>query len=77
MEGNASVYQVNPVNRITGEGRAETLRTWGPGFDQEGAGGGGGGTGGAAQAVRGNYKPFKVINLTVWEIPHQFIIYIL
>ena len=30
MEGNASVYQVNPVSRITGEGRAEFLRTWGP-----------------------------------------------
>ena len=23
VEGNASVYQVNPVSRITGEGRAE------------------------------------------------------
>ena len=32
--------------------RAEFLRTWGPGFDQEGAGGwGGGATGGAAQSV--------------------------
>ena len=40
VEGNASVYQVNPVSRITGEGRAEFLRTWGPGFDHEGAGGG-------------------------------------
>ena len=29
VEGNASVYQVNPVSRITGEGRAEFLRTWG------------------------------------------------
>ena len=43
MEGNASVYQVNPVSRITGEGRAELLRTWGPGFDQKGGGRGGGG----------------------------------
>ena len=35
VEGNASVYyQVNPVSRITGEGRAEFLRTWGPDFDQ-------------------------------------------
>ena len=45
MEGNASVYQVNPVSRITGEGRAVFLRTLGPGFDQKGArvrGGGGG-----------------------------------
>ena len=50
MEGNASVYQVNPVSRITGEGRAEFLRTWGPGFDQEGARG----TGGAGRAVQLN-----------------------
>ena len=41
MEGNASVYQVNPVSRMTGEGRAEFLRAWGPGFDQEAGGGGG------------------------------------
>ena len=33
MEGNASVYQVNPVTRITGEGREECLRTWGFRFD--------------------------------------------
>ena len=38
VEGNASVYQVYPVTRITGEGRAESLRTWGAGFDQEKAG---------------------------------------
>ena len=25
LEGNASVYQVYPVNRITGEGRADRL----------------------------------------------------
>ena len=35
MEGNASVYQVYPVSRITHEGRAEFLRAWGPGFEQE------------------------------------------
>ena len=29
VEGNASVYQVNPVRRISGEGTAEFLRTWG------------------------------------------------
>ena len=46
MEGNASVYQVNSVSRITGEGRAEFCRTWGPGFDQKGAGVGGGEGGG-------------------------------
>ena len=43
MEGNASVYQVNSVSRTTGEGRAEFLRVWGHGFEQEGAGVGGGG----------------------------------
>ena len=77
MEGKASVYQVNPVSRITDEGRAEFLRTWGPGFDQEGAWGGGDGTIGAAQSVRGNYKSFEGINLTVLERMYQFIMYIL
>ena len=38
VEGYASVYQVNPVSRITGEGRAMFWRTWGPGFDQMGEG---------------------------------------
>ena len=42
MEGNASVYQVHPESRITGEGRAELRMTWGAGFDQKGAGLGGG-----------------------------------
>ena len=42
MEGNTSVYQVNSVSRITGEGRAEFLRAWGHGLEQEGAGKGGG-----------------------------------
>ena len=37
-----TVYQVYPVSRITGEGRAEFLRAWGAGFEQEGAGGRGG-----------------------------------
>ena len=46
MEGNASVYQVTTVSRITGEGRAEFLKTWGPDFDQKGAGGGEGRRGG-------------------------------
>ena len=41
MEGNASGYQVHPANRLAGEGRAEFLRAWGPGLEQEGAGGGG------------------------------------
>ena len=40
MEGSASVYQVYAVSRITGEGRAEFLRAWEHGFEQEGAGGG-------------------------------------
>ena len=59
MEGNASVYQVYPVSRITGERRAAFLRAWGPGFEEEGAPGGGGGTGGATQSVRGNYNSFQ------------------
>ena len=45
MEGYASVYQVNPVSRISGEGRAEFIRTWGPDFEQKGGGRGGGGVG--------------------------------
>ena len=57
VEGNASVYQVNPVSRITGEGRAECLRTWGPSFDQKGAGVRGE-TVGAAHFVCGNYKSY-------------------
>ena len=29
---------IHPLSRIiTGEGRAEILRAWGPGFEQEGA----------------------------------------
>ena len=55
MEGNASVYQVNPVSRMSGEGMAEFSRAWGPDFDQKGREGGEG-TGGAGQFVRGNYK---------------------
>ena len=67
---------VYPIRRITGEGRAEVLRTWGPGFEQEGAGRVG--TVGATQSVRGNYKPLEETNLTVSEGKHQFIlIYIL
>ena len=52
VEGNSSVYQRNPVSRISGEGRAEILWAWGLGFEQEGAGVGK--TGGATQSVRGN-----------------------
>ena len=51
VEGNASVYHVNPLSRITGEGRAEFLRTWGPGSDQEGAGGGSGGVDGRGNSI--------------------------
>ena len=40
---------MNPVSRITGEGRAEFLRTWGPDFDQKGDGRGGGGKGQVGQ----------------------------
>ena len=35
MEGNAPLNQVNPVSRISGEGRAEFLRTWGADFDKK------------------------------------------
>ena len=35
VEGNASVYQVYPGSRITGEGRAEFLRAWGAGFEKD------------------------------------------
>ena len=67
MEGNAPVRRAYPVrSRITGEGRAEFLRAWGPGFEQEGARGvGPAGAGGAAPYVRGNYRSFKGTNLTL------------
>ena len=51
-----------PVSRITGEGRAELLRAWGHGFEQDGAGWGGRGDG------RGKSFPstsLKVINVKV------------
>ena len=35
VEGNASVYEVTPESRITGEGRAEVFMTWETRFDQE------------------------------------------
>ena len=38
-------FIVNPLSRITGEGKAEFLRTWGPGFGRKGGGRGGGGGG--------------------------------
>ena len=33
VEGNASIHQVYPLSRITGEARAEFLRAWEPGFE--------------------------------------------
>ena len=57
VEGNASVYQVNPVSRMSGEGRAEFSSACGLDFDQKGREGGEG-TGGAGQLVRGNFKQF-------------------
>ena len=36
VQRKASVYQVNPVSRITGERRVEVSRSWGPGFEEEG-----------------------------------------
>ena len=67
MEGNASVYQVNTVSRITGEGRAEFLRTWGPGFDQNGAGGG---RVGQLNMCVETIRYFEGINVTVLEVYH-------
>ena len=61
MEGNASVHQVNPVSRITGEGRG---------------GLGGGGVGQLNLCVE-TIHSFKGINVTVLEIMHHFIMYIL
>ena len=63
-----------PVSRVTGGGRAEFLGARGHGFEQEGAGGG---WAGQLKNVRGNYKSFKEINLTVLEGMHQFNMYIL
>ena len=60
VEGNASVYQVNPVSRITGEGSAECLRTWGPDFYQKGGGREGGGGGRMGQLSLG----VEIINLS-------------
>ena len=60
MEGNASVYQVYPVSRIAGEGRAEVLRVRGLEFEEDGAG-----VGGRNQSMRGSYNTFKRTNLTV------------
>ena len=50
MDGSALFYQVYPVSRITGEGRAEFLEAWGAGFEQEGATGGRDGRG---NSIRG------------------------
>ena len=67
LQGNASAYQVNPVSRTTGERRAEFVRAWGAGFEQEG-----GRIGGATQSVRGDKNSFKGTNLTVVEGTHPF-----
>ena len=61
MEGNASVYQVNPVSRVSGEGRAEFLRTRGPDFDQKGGGREGGGGRGRVGQV---YLCVETINIS-------------
>ena len=42
VEGNAPVYQVYPVSRMTGEGRAEFSRAWVSGIQKKTAGGGNG-----------------------------------
>ena len=67
-----------PVNRITGEGRADIFkRRGGLGLKKRERAGGGGKTGGATQSMHGNYKSFKGVNLMVVEGVHQFIMYIL
>ena len=57
--------------RITGEGRAEFLRAWGAGFEQEGARGAAGG--GALNMCAETTNLIKGTNLTVAEGMHQFI----
>ena len=57
--GNASSYQVHPVSRITGEGRAEFLRAWGHGFEQDGAVGGGGGGAGQLNLCVATVNPLR------------------
>ena len=37
VEKNASIHQVHPVSRVTGERRAEILRSSGPEFEQAGS----------------------------------------
>ena len=74
VEEGASVYQVYPASRITGEGRAEFQGREGMGLNKREARGGGG-ISGLTQNVRGNYKLFKGINLTILEGMHQFIVY--
>ena len=44
-----------PVSRVTGEGRAEISRAWGPGLEQDGAGRGGGGRAGQVNHTRWRY----------------------
>ena len=69
MEGNASVYQVNPVSRTTGEGRAEIF---------QGVGAGGGVVEGEGQLnLCSSFKPLKGTNPTGVGGTHQFIMYIL
>ena len=82
MKGNASVYQVYPVSRITSEERAEVLRAWGPGWgggglENEGTGGGLGR--GQLNLCTETANPIRGTNLTVVVegMHHQFIMHIL
>ena len=50
---------VYPVSRITGEGRMEFWRTWGPGFDQKGAGVGTGGRAGQLNLCAETINPSR------------------
>ena len=67
VELNASVYQVTTASRITGEGRAEILRTWGLDSDQKGGGGGVGG--GGDGWGRSNYFCLKCTISRPWFLP--------
>ena len=70
MEGNASVYQVNRVSRISGDGRAVFLGHKGLFLIKMGAGGGKGGegTGGTSQFV---YKVLRRLGSGV-RIPRSY-----
>ena len=72
VEGNASVYQVYPVSRIVGEGRAELTKNQqkkrGFGVEKEEWGGAEAQLNLSAETI----KPFTGTNVTVGEGVHEF-----